>query len=132
MKEENREYVRFSCLLPGEARLKSKAVKRATIKDFSREGLRLVLHDYRIHPGSSMEVRLDIPGRNDPAYVSGKIMWSQCCDNDREIGIKINFIDNISKCEILDYVYNTWRTRVRYKKTSPKSLWKGWYSSSQS
>jgi hypothetical protein len=114
LSKENRSYLRFACEIPGEARVQNRTVEKATIKDFSREGLRLILHNSRTPPGSNMDLRIDTPWRNCPAFVSGEVMWSQSSKNDREIGVKIAHIANNCKCDILDHLYTQWRLEMQY------------------
>lgn len=118
MSEEKRKFRRFECLLVAEVNLEGNAnlVRKATVKDFSREGLRLVLHNFNINPGSSVDLKLYFPGKNLSISVSGEIAWSKYINNNWEVGVKTNQMDKEAKSEILDYVYTMWRERMRGEK----------------
>ena len=60
MSEEQREFLRFECLLPAEVvkiEGKDSLVERVTAHDFSREGLKLTI-SFNLDPGSKMELKL--------------------------------------------------------------------------
>ncbi len=69
-----------------------------------------------------VEVRLDIPGKILPVYISGKIMWNQNVNNHCEIGVEIEQADRSNKSEIMDYVYSVWRRRKQKEKKGPNKL----------
>ena len=110
MIDENRKFVRFSCLLSGKARLRDRSIENAKVKNFSRKGMLLTLPNAN-RLGGGVEVRLYIPGKMLPVYISGKIMWNQSVNNHIEIGVEIDQADRKRKSEIMDYVYSVWQRR---------------------
>jgi hypothetical protein len=113
MSEEKRKFLRFECLLPAEVvRVESERglLSEAKVDEISREGLKLVLNfDFNIHPGATIDFRLDLPGKKGSAPVSGEVMWSKCLGNKWEVGLRIKDMHSLVKGELLDWAYNKWR-----------------------
>lgn len=120
--DENRKFIRFNCLLSGKARLQDRSIENAKVINFSRKGLLLTLPDSNGSLRGVVEVRLDIPGRILPVYISGKIMWNQNVNNHCEIGVEFEQADRNNKSEIMDYVYSVWRRRKQNEKKGPIRL----------
>lgn len=110
--------MRFNCLLSGKVRLKDRTIENAEVKNFSRRGFRLVLSDANGILKGRVEVRLDIPGKILPAYVSGEVIWNQKINNHSEIGIKINKMHSLHKSEVFDYIYSVWRNKLCQRNNS--------------
>jgi hypothetical protein len=122
MIDEHRKFIRFNCLISGKARLQDRSIKNAKVKNFSRRGLLLAFPDSNGSIRGGVEVRLYIPGKILPVYISGKIMWKQNVKNHSEIGVEIEQADRNSKSEIMDYVYSGWRRRKQNEKNEPIKL----------
>ena len=122
MMDEHRKFIRFNCLLSGKARLQDRSIENAKVINFSRKGLLLTLPDSNGSLKGGVEVRLDIPGKILPVYISGKIMWNQNVNNHCEIGVEIEQADRSNKSEIMDYVYSVWRRRKQKEKKGPNKL----------
>jgi len=122
MMDEHRKFIRFNCLLSGKARLQDRSIENAKVINFSRRGLLMTLPDSNGSLRGGVEVRLDIPGRILPVYISGKIMWNQNVKNHCEIGVEIEQADRNNKSEIMDYVYSVWRRRKQNEKKGPNKL----------
>jgi len=122
MINEHRKFIRFDCLLSGKARLQDRSIENAEVKNFSRKGMLLTLPDSNSSIEGGVEVRLYIPGKMLPVYVSGKIMWNQSVNNHIEIGVEIDQADRIRKSEIMDYVYSVWQRRKQNEKNGPIRL----------
>lgn len=116
MMDENRKFIRFNCLLSGKARLQDRSINNAEVKNFSRKGLLLTLPDSNGSLKGKVEVRLNIPGKILPVFVSGKIIWNHNVNNHSEIGVEIKQVDRNHKSEIMDYVYSVWRRRKQNEK----------------
>ena len=122
MINEHRKFIRFGCLLSGKARLQDRSIENAEVKNFSRKGMLLHLPYYKDSLKGGVEVRLYIPGKMLPVYVSGKIMWNQSVNNHIEVGVEIDQADRIRKSEIMDYVYSVWQRRKQNEKNGPIRL----------
>jgi len=122
MINEHRKFIRFDCLLSGKARLQDRSIENAEVKNFSRKGMLLTLPDSNSSIEGGVEVRLYIPGKMLPVYVSGKIMWNQSVNNHIEVGVEIDQADRIRKSEIMDYVYSVWQRRKQNEKNGPIRL----------
>ena len=120
--EENRKFIRFNCLLSGKARLQNRSIENAEVKNFSRKGMLLTLPNANGSLRGGVEVRLYIPGKMLPVYISGKIMWKQNVKNHSEIGVEIDQADRKRKSEIMDYVYSVWQRRKQNEKNRPIKL----------
>ena len=122
MMDEHRKFIRFNCLLSGKARLQDRSIENAKVINFSRRGLLMTLPNSNGSLKGGVEVRLDIPGKILPVYISGKIMWNQNVNNHCEIGVEIEQADRSNKSEIMDYVYSVWRRRKQKEKKGPNKL----------
>ena len=122
MMDEHRKFIRFNCLLLGKARLQNRSIENAEVNNFSRKGMLLTLPDSNCNTRGEVEVRLYIPGKILPVYISGKVMWKQNVNNHCEIGVDIDQADRKRKSEIMDYVYSVWQRRKQNEKNGPIRL----------
>jgi len=113
--KEKRKSYRLKCLLPAEV-LKAggnqMSIDKGTIHDFSRDGLKLTIN-FKLNPGSQMEVKLFLPEQELSTSLSGEIMWSRCSGNKMEVGLKINNMDQKAKDEVLNWVFPAWLKEER-------------------
>jgi hypothetical protein len=113
--KEKRKSYRLKCLLPAEV-LKAggnqMSIDKGTIHDFSRDGLKLTIN-FKLTPGSQMEVKLFLPEQELSTSLSGEIMWSRCSGNKMEVGLKINNMDQKAKDEVLNWVFPAWLKEER-------------------
>ncbi|HEC69300.1 MAG TPA: PilZ domain-containing protein [Candidatus Omnitrophica bacterium] len=112
--EERRKFIRFDIPLKAEVVIKANidSLQEGVTKDFSREGLRLILHNFSLGEEADIKLKIYIPGRKEPVEVKGQVAWSRANDANWEVGIKIKEIDKEAKSEILDYVYKAWREKL--------------------
>ena len=107
MTEERRKYPRYKCIFPAKV-IKSgdklKLIERISIRDFSREGLKLKINFVSLKPGSSMELELYFPEKGLSISLSGEIAWSKGVQNRMELGLKITEMDEEAKNEILSWI----------------------------
>ena len=113
MNDENRKYLRFSCLIPGEVRFQRNDLNNAIVTDFSREGMRLVTRHFTSESHPEIEVRLDLPWNQKSTVIAGEVIWTHFHDSNIEIGVHITRIDDQTKSEILDYSYELWRQGIK-------------------
>jgi c-di-GMP-binding flagellar brake protein YcgR len=107
MKEERRKYTRYKCLLPAEvlrAVGKDKIVKRTTIHDFSRGGLKLVFNFIELDPGSDIDLEVYVPEKGLRTTLKAEIAWKKFGDNKMEVGLKIINIEEEAQNEILSWI----------------------------
>jgi len=109
MNEDNRKFKRFDCFFSGEAKLKNKCFVLSSIREFSREGIKLAINNYKSKPGQKIEIRVNIPWRKAPALIMGQVCWNHSKGIGKDIGVRISKLNNSVKSEILDYCYNSWR-----------------------
>lgn len=107
MTEERRKYPRYKCIFPAKV-IKSgdkhKLIERISIRDFSREGLKLKINFVSLKPGSSMELELYFPEKELSISLSGEIAWSKGVQNRMELGLKITEMDEEAMNEILSWI----------------------------
>jgi c-di-GMP-binding flagellar brake protein YcgR len=121
MSEEQREFLRFECLLPAEVvkiEGKDNLIERVTAHDFSREGLKLTI-SFNLDPGAKMELKLFLPEKKITSKLSGVVTWSKGVQNKMEVGLKIKEMDKKLKSEILNWVFPKWLEKERKKKQEP-------------
>lgn len=113
---ERRKFLRFEAELIAKVGIKTELEfnEQGLIKDFSREGLRLILTNLSFKPHSPINLNIYLPNKEESIPVLGEIKWTRLnSDNKGEIGIKIKEIDKAAKSEILDYLYNQWQKRLK-------------------
>ena len=117
--EEKRKSYRLKCFLPAQvlkAGGKSTFVDKATIHDFSGEGLKLIL-SLNLNPGSHIDLKLFLPEKKLSTSLSGEIIWSRCSGNKMEVGLKINNMDEKAKDEVINWFYPVWlKEEIKTKK----------------
>ena len=122
MSEDKRKFLRFGCLLPAEIEAVEEGtpiINEASIKDFSREGVRLKL-SLNTKPGSSVILSIRHPSTGETIRIQAEIVWSSQEKDTVDVGLKIIEMDAAKKSEILDCLYEEWRCGERQKHTPPK------------
>ncbi|MCX6574796.1 MAG: PilZ domain-containing protein [Candidatus Aminicenantes bacterium] len=113
MAKEKRKYFRFDCPVPVhliQIEGGKRVVKKATLDEISREGLKLTFSfDLDLRPGSEVDFKLNIPEKRLTSKVLGEIVWSKPKGKKLEMGLKIKDMDKILKSELMDLVYAKWR-----------------------
>ncbi len=125
MAKEKRKYFRFDCPVPVQliqTEGGKRVVKKATLDEVSREGLKLIFSfDLDLRPGSEVNFKLNIPEKQLTSRVVGEIVWCQHRGKKMEMGLKIKDMDKILRSELMDLIYAKWR-QARAKeivKTTP-------------
>jgi hypothetical protein len=105
--EERRKSPRHDCMFPAKL-IKSgdklKLIERLSIRNFSREGLKLIINFVSLKPGLDMEFELYIPEKQLSISLSGEIVWSKGGENRMEVGLKTKEMDEEAKNEILSWI----------------------------
>jgi len=107
MTAERRKFTRYKCLLPAEvlkAKGEDKIVKRTTIHDFSRGGLKLVFNFIELDPGSNIDLEVYVPEKGLRTSLKAEIAWKKFGDNKMEVGLKIINIEEEAQNEILSWI----------------------------
>lgn len=119
MAAERRQFLRFGCEIQSEA-IKSDGpynfVESLKVLDFSREGLKLSVNFSAPDPGSDMQLKLYIPGKQYVADLIGEIIWRKYIDNRLEIGLKIEHMNNQARGEVLNWIFPRWADKENRKK----------------
>jgi hypothetical protein len=124
MAKEKRKYFRFDCPVPVhliQIEGGKRVVKKATLDEVSREGLKLTFSfDLDLRPGSEVDFKLNLPEKRLTSKVMGEIVWTKPRGKKLEMGLKIKDMNKILKSELMDLVYAKWREakarEVRKKK----------------
>ena len=119
MGAERRKFLRFGCEIPSEVIKKDgqyNFVESLEVLDFSRDGLRLNVNFAAPDPGSDMQLKLYIPGKQYVANLIGEIIWSKHINNRLEVGLKIEHMDNQAKGEVLNWIFPQWADEENRKK----------------
>ena len=107
MTEERRKHPRYKCMFPAKV-IKSggklKLIERLSIRNFSREGLKLKINFVSLKPGSSMELELYFPEKGESISLLAEIVWSEGVENSMEVGLKIKEMDEETKNEIFSWI----------------------------
>ncbi len=107
MAEERRKHPRYKCMFPAKiikSGNKLKLIKRISVHNFSREGLKLKINFVSLKPGSGMELELYVPEKGLSISLSGEIVWIKGVENSMEVGLKIKKMDEEAKNEILSWI----------------------------
>jgi predicted nucleotidyltransferase len=107
MKKERRKFTRYKCLIPAEvlkAEGKDRIVKRTTIHDFSRGGLKLIFSFIELNPGSDIDLEVYVPEKEIRTTLKAEIAWKKFGDNKMEVGLKIINMEEKAKNEILSWI----------------------------
>jgi c-di-GMP-binding flagellar brake protein YcgR len=111
---ERRRYLRFYA--PMDVEYKTLTLNpifgKALAKDLSREGVRVDLKN-AVAPGTSLELRMNVPGDNLPVFATGKVAWM----GGPEAGIKLTKITPADRKRVMEYIYKEWlKTSKKNKK----------------
>lgn len=113
MAKERRKYFRFDCPLPVhliQIEGGKRVVKKATLDEISRDGLKLISSfSFALPPGSEVNFKFNIPERQLLSRVSGEVIWSKPRGKKLEMGLKIKDMDKGPKSELMDLIYYKWR-----------------------
>lgn len=86
-------------------------------KDFSREGLGLVLDDFDFDTYSDVELRMNNPVYNEPVEIRGEVVWKKEVEGKWHVGLKMKNIDITAKSDILMYAYDRWLSEQRQNRS---------------
>jgi len=109
-KEERRKSKRFESPIDVEIRTltQNPIYDSVMSRDISRGGISFDSKQ-PIEEGTSVELKLNVPGDNLPVFASGTVAWADGI----QTGIKLTKIAKLDESRILEYIYNEW---LRHKK----------------
>ena len=114
---ERRRFMRFNTMLEAEywAKGPSMASGQARIRDFSREGIRMIFPQ-PVQMGEHVDLTMRVPGDNIPIFATGAVAWIQSGKNiGADAGLRLLSIKPLDLARLLDFVYSKWLGAVREK-----------------
>ena len=81
---------------------------KSHVKNLSRGGLKLLAGN-ALPKGSSVELEIEIPGDNIPAFVFSEVIWSKKAGDSHEAGLRFTKIEPWDRSKLLDYAYEAWQ-----------------------
>ena len=106
---ERRAYLRLKAVLNvAYAVSGSDKIRKATVEDISAEGLRLVASDKSLKEGDALEMKLEIPGGDNPVHANGRVIWKRKLSLEDAspctIGVELVEIEEDNKNTFLKFV----------------------------
>lgn len=114
---DQRKYPRFEIPLSADvANEVSGEHVKATVTDFSRGGMGLVLDHAPFSSGQAVQLQLFLNIEQYPVKSTGTVMWHDQARSKQQVGIRFDDIDPESKSDILDLAYEQWRKKALQSK----------------
>ena len=114
--KERRKFMPFTTELEAEYWAKGPSMTKgqAQVKDFSREGVGILLAD-PIKEGEHVDLTLKVPGDNVPIFATGEVAWAEAKRTREgiEAGLRLLSIKPLDLARLLDFVYSRWLGAVR-------------------
>jgi len=83
-------------------------IRKATVEDISAEGLRLLSPDKSLKEGDALEMKLEIPGGDNPVHANGRVIWKRRLSLEDAapytIGVELVEIEEDNKNTFLKFV----------------------------
>lgn len=83
-------------------------IRKATVEDISAEGLRLLSSDKSLKEGDALEMKLEIPGGDNPVHANGRVIWKRKLSLEdaapHTIGVELVEIEEDNKNTFLKFV----------------------------
>ena len=116
--KEKRKFMRIATYLEADywAKGPSMSTGQAQVKDFSRDGLIILLPD-PVEKCERMDLTLKVPGDNIPIFATTEVAWVEPL-KDRVgsgAGLRLVSIKPLDLARLLDFVYSRWLGAVREK-----------------
>jgi hypothetical protein len=121
---ERRKFIRFD--IPLNVKFKQPEsgpdYSSGTTINFSRHGFCFESEGPALQASSSVELRLQVPGREIFVPVTGYIVWTKNINNRFIAGVQIRDMNREAKSDILEYCYDTWLDTVRKRQLNSEVL----------
>ncbi|MBI5664546.1 MAG: PilZ domain-containing protein [Nitrospirae bacterium] len=82
--------------------------------NFCREGFSFISENFEPTPPGPIEFRMQLPRTDKCTRASGDVAWKTKVRDRCFAGVKITYLDDQDKREILDYSYDRWIEGVRF------------------
>jgi hypothetical protein len=115
MFDDKRKFMRFDMPLNVQMGNTADAANSlcATTKDFSREGLSVYAHNFNYEPNDTLQLKMEVPLRQDMAELVGQVMWKKQVEGGWHAGLKFCQINKETKMDILEFAYDEWLNKLR-------------------
>lgn len=105
---DKREFMRFPVELKVEAYKQNTGGYLGVIKDFSRNGLKVVFDDFKFDLNSPLELRIRKPDSETWFSADAEVIWKRQAEDKWDVGFRIKSFSSENKAEILEYGYFKW------------------------
>lgn len=110
---ERRKFPRYDVWLKIQAAQKNKEVVSGQVKNFSREGFRVIFDNPGLESDSAMNFIINRPNSDCCVSANAEAVWKRPMGEGWDVGFRLKDIPPENKAEILEYGYRKW---VRDKK----------------
>ncbi len=116
--KERRKFMRIATEMQAEywAKGPSMATGHGQVRDFSREGLGILLPK-PVGRGEHVDLTFKVPGDNVPILATAEVTWTETSQGQGEgtvdAGLRILSIKPLDLARLLDFVYSHWLGGVR-------------------
>ena len=116
MNMNNRKYIRYHLPLKVEAKSEDDQSAKGIVKDFSRNGLRILFDSFDFLPPSILNLKIQRPGKEIFVPAIGEVTWKTFTSSGWEVGVRLRDFSPQVKAEILEHAYRAWLSqRSKYK-----------------
>jgi len=105
---ERRKFMRFPVSLKVEAIKKNKESLFGLIRDFSREGLRVIFDNFDFKSNSYVDFKIQRPDTEVFVPASVEVIWKRPVEGRWETGLRFKEFPPRVKAEILEFGYKKW------------------------
>ena len=117
--KERRKFMRIETDLEVEYRAKGPSMVsgQARVRDFCREGLRVLLPG-PVGRGEHVDLTMKVPGDNVPIFATAQVAWSEESVPDQSkvvAGLRFVSIKPLDLARLLDFIYSRWLGNLRGK-----------------
>jgi len=93
-----------------------------TTINFSRHGFCFESDGPPLQKSSTVELRVQVPGKEIFVPITGHIVWIQNLNNRFIAGVQIRDMNREAKSDILEYCYDTWLDTVRKRQMNSEVI----------
>ena len=110
---EKREYLRFRISLDVDLVGSGPSEPlSATVENFSRQGIGIILKNGRQPKGPEVDLNLHLESQESPIPAKGRITWMESRSGKNHMGVEIQKIDREAKSDILEMAYQKWKAQI--------------------
>lgn len=108
MDADRRKFLRFPTPLMVQTRREDRDCLWGLVKDFSRNGLRVIFDEFDFVPNSFVNLEIQMPNENVYVPANAEVIWKKFTDGKWEAGLSLKEFPAHAKAEILEHGYNKW------------------------